>query len=252
MWVRHFWGPLQGAPSQFIDIQGFDLLTRGMSLRLRQPCLSVLCWVEKPGGPPAPNPCVHGCHGEQISPAALCHTHVGTFSLSSSLSFLSVTFYHAASPRGLPKRAFCPPTKPGVSWTSPYIYTVQRRAGSENPNASLPRTHGNRYISSLLWDLSECFVSKDMSGQVVNMRCRSPSPNNRQSYFNPQLEWRTDAPVKLHAKLDGVVCVISLCYFCTLTLVCLIKKIQQIKLTDMSKNQSTEINLIHSQKLHSS
>lgn len=69
---------------------------------------------------------LYGCHGEQISPAAICHTHVGTFSLSSSLSFLSLTFYHAASPRGLPKRAFCPLTMPGVSRTSPYIYSAKR------------------------------------------------------------------------------------------------------------------------------
>ena len=79
-----------------------------MSLRLRQLCLSVLCRAEKPGGPPTPRrpPPLYGCHGEQVSPAALCHTHVGTFSLSSSLSFLPLTFYRAASPRGLPKGSF--------------------------------------------------------------------------------------------------------------------------------------------------
>lgn len=127
MWVGHFWGPLQGALSHFIDIQGFDLPTTGMSLRLRQPCLSVLCRAEKPGGPQPPHPPLRGCHGEQISPAALCHTHVGTFSLSSSLSFLSLTFYHAASPRWLPKRALCTLTIPCVSQASPYIYRAKKR-----------------------------------------------------------------------------------------------------------------------------
>lgn len=78
------------------------------------------------GSPKSPRLSLCGCHGEQISPAALCHTHVGTFSLSSSLSFLSLTFYRAVSPRGLPKRAFCPLTMPGVSWTSLYIYSAKK------------------------------------------------------------------------------------------------------------------------------
>lgn len=150
MWVGHFWGPLQGAPSQFIDIQGFDPLTTGMSLRLRQPCLSVLCRAEKPGGPLAPRPPLHGCHGEQISPAALCHTHVGTFSLSSSLSFLSLTFYRAASPRGLPKRAFCPLTKPGVSWTSPYIYSAKKSSLWKSKGFSSQNTWQQIYFLSVV------------------------------------------------------------------------------------------------------
>lgn len=50
---RHFSGSLRGAHSHFIDIQGFDPVTTGMSLRLRQPGLLRLCRVEKPGGPPS-------------------------------------------------------------------------------------------------------------------------------------------------------------------------------------------------------
>lgn len=46
-------GALRGAHSQFIDIQGFDPLTTGMSLRLRQPGLYRSSRVEKPGGPPS-------------------------------------------------------------------------------------------------------------------------------------------------------------------------------------------------------
>lgn len=170
MWVGHFWGPLQGALSQYIDIQGFDPLTTGMSPGLRQPCLSVLYRAEKPGGPPAPLLPLHGCHGEQISPAALCHTHVGSFSLSSSLSFLSLTFYRAASPRGLPKSAFCPLTMPGVSWTSPYIYSVKKSRlwkskdfSSENTwqQICFPSVLGSErgfYIQENVWSGSEYTV----------------------------------------------------------------------------------------------
>lgn len=50
---RHISGALRGAQSHFIDIQGFDPLTTGMSLRLRQPGLYRLSRVEKPGGPPS-------------------------------------------------------------------------------------------------------------------------------------------------------------------------------------------------------
>lgn len=214
MWVGHFWGPLQGALSQFIDIQGFDPLTTGMSLRLRQPCLSVLCWAEKPGGPPDSRSPLHGCHGEQISPAALCHIHVGTFSLSSSLSILSLTFYRAASPRGLPKRAFCQLTMPGVLWTSPYINSAKKSRLWKCKGFSSKNAWQQIYFLSVEgfeW-VDGVFVSKDMSSQVVNPCCRSSSPNNNQSYFIPQLQqWRT---IMSAAKQAGVIC-----YYCIITLV---------------------------------
>lgn len=48
---RHIWGAPRGAHTHFIDIQGFDPLTTGMSPRLRQPGLYGSSRVEKPGGP---------------------------------------------------------------------------------------------------------------------------------------------------------------------------------------------------------
>ena len=77
-----------------------------MSLRLRQPYSPYCAGPKSQGVPPSPHPHVHGCHGEQISPAALCHTHADTFSLSSSLSFLSLTFYRAAPLRGTARESF--------------------------------------------------------------------------------------------------------------------------------------------------
>lgn len=180
MWVRHFWGPLQGALSQFIDIQGFDPPTTGMSLRLRQPCLSVLCRAKKPGGPSSPHPPVHGCHGEQISPAALCHTHVGTFSLSSSLSFFSLTFYHAASPRGLPKRAFCPLTMPGVSWTSLYIYSAKKSRLWKPKSFHSQNTWQQIYFLSVVGSKRAFWVQEHvMSGSEYPLQVnKSKKPSN--------------------------------------------------------------------------
>lgn len=168
MWAGHFRGPLQGAQSQFIDIQGFDLRTTGMSPGLNQPYLSLLCPAWKARGSSAPCPRLHGCHGEQISLAALCHTHSGTFSLSSSLSFLSLTLYHAASPRGLPKRAFCTLTIPVVPQPSEYIYSAEGNSlwNWKSKSFLFSSSYGNWRISSLLLDLWDHFGSTNTWGLI--------------------------------------------------------------------------------------
>lgn len=167
MWAGQFWGPLQGALSQFIDIQTFDLQTTGMSLRLRQPCLSVLYPAKKPRGPAAlglPLP-LHGCHGEQISSAALCHTHV-VFSFS---YFLSCCFTDGAARELSVHQLFL------VCHRYPHTYTVQRGTATENPTPSFPQMHAwqQLYSPCLLWNPSESFISKDVSGQVVKPCWRS-------------------------------------------------------------------------------
>lgn len=75
---RDFGGCGEGA-SQFIDIQGFDLVTTGMSQGLRQPRLSSLSPLKKAEGSPAARSPPRGCHGEHAERAALRHSHVGAF-----------------------------------------------------------------------------------------------------------------------------------------------------------------------------
>ena len=75
---RDFGGCGEGA-SQFIDIQGFDLVTTRMSQGLRQPRLSPLSPLQKAEGSPAARSPPRGCHGEHGERAALRHSHVGAF-----------------------------------------------------------------------------------------------------------------------------------------------------------------------------
>lgn len=80
-----------------------------------------------------------GCHGESMSLAAPCHTHVGTFCLSSSLPFFPLTFSPAVSQRGVIKKSFvdadsawvchghlcstCTVTKEGKNWKLKDFYS---------------------------------------------------------------------------------------------------------------------------------
>lgn len=158
MWTGQFWGPLQGALSQFIDIQAFDPLTTGMSLGLSQPCLSALCWPEKPGVPPRPSAPL--CMVVMVSKWVQQHYVTLMWALSHFLPFLlffpwlSMLFHCRACQRGLSVRWQCP-----ACHRHPYTYTVQRRAGSENSRASIPITHSNRNCTfslcceSCLWVL---------------------------------------------------------------------------------------------------
>lgn len=62
------WG-FEGRPSQFIDIQGFDLATMVVSLRLES-LASPHCELVKQKGLSACTP-QHCCHGEKREQAAL-------------------------------------------------------------------------------------------------------------------------------------------------------------------------------------
>lgn len=189
MWVGHFWGPLQGAPSHFIDIQGFDLLTTGMSLRLRQPCLSVLCRAEKPGVPRPPPPSARLSWWANQSGSTMSHScgHILSFFLSffSFSDFLSCCFTEGDAKESFlsTDNAWC------VTDIPIHTYTVQRRA------LKFQGLSFQKHMATDIFPLCLCFISKDMSSQVVNTRCRLPSPKSRQSYFIPQMEWRTVAPV---------------------------------------------------------
>lgn len=144
MWVGHFWRPLQGALSQFIDIQGFDPLTTGMSLRLRQPCLSVLCRAEKPGGPPSPPASL--CAVVMVSKSVRLHyvtlmwAHSLFLPLFLFFLWLSIVLFH----RGGCQRELSVRWQCLVCHGHPYTYTVQRRAASKKKKkkiqkASLPQ-----------------------------------------------------------------------------------------------------------------
>lgn len=122
-----FWEPLREGPSQFIDIQGFDPLTTGMSQRLRQPCLSSLCWAKKPGGSPA----VQAASAQlswwtNQSNGTMSHScgHILPFFLSffSFFDFPSCCFTMGTARES----AFCLLTMPGVSRTSPYMYSAKK------------------------------------------------------------------------------------------------------------------------------
>lgn len=220
MWVGHFWGPLQGALSQFIDIQGFDPLTTGMSLRLRQPCLSVLFWAEKPGGPPAPRPpYARLSWWANQSSNTMSHScgHILPFFLSffSFSDFLSCCFIEGAA-----KESFLSADNAWCVMDIPIHIQCKEEQALKIQGLLFPKHMATDIfpVCCGIWVGGLCFVSKDMSSQVVNPGCRSSSPNNDQSYFIPQLQqWRTVAPVMpiLPNKL--------VCYNCILTLVCLDK-----------------------------
>lgn len=99
----HFWGLLQGALNQFIDIQGFDPVTTGMSLRLRQPCLSLLCLCQKQrglqaeGSPPSPSTRLPWWAKQACSTLSQSCGHILPFFLFFFL--LPLSFFPAASPR---------------------------------------------------------------------------------------------------------------------------------------------------------
>lgn len=165
MCAGQFWGALWGALSQFIDIQAFDLLTTGMSPRLRQH--NVL--RQKANGPLALPLPLHGCHGEHMSPSAVCHIHVGTFSFSFPLSFLFLLWLSVmlfpyrvvgGHQRKLPKHWQCP-----VCHGHPHTtHTVQRGPSTVDSMAYFPKLPSNRILRCCgNWE-----TSTSVSGQVVS------------------------------------------------------------------------------------
>lgn len=107
--------------------------------------------------------------------------HILSFFLS---FFLSLIFYRAASPRGLPKRAFCPLTMPGVSWTSPYIYSA-KRALSVNPRTSHDQTHGNNHISCVVGSAHNKMLPLYVSAN--HQYVTSNNGLNRYHFYNPSM-----------------------------------------------------------------
>lgn len=100
-----------------------------MSQRLRQPCLSSLCWAKKPGGSPAlPPASAQLSWWTNQSSSTMSHScgHILSFFLSffSFFDFLSCCFTMGTAR----ERAFCLLTMPGVSWTSPYMYSAKKAA----------------------------------------------------------------------------------------------------------------------------
>lgn len=100
--------------------------------------------------------------GSPSRPACLCSvvmvsksvrqryvTVMWAHSLFHSLLLSFFDFLSGCFTGGLPKRAFCPLTMPGVSWTSPNIYSA-KRAVSVNPRTSHDQTHGNNHISCIV------------------------------------------------------------------------------------------------------
>lgn len=178
MRVGHFWGPLQGALSQFIDIQGFDPLTTGMSQRLRQPCLFVLCPPKSQGVPQPPPPASARLSwwanqsGRQHY-VTLMWAHSLFLPLFLFFVWLCIVLLHwGACQRELSVHWQCL-----VCHGHPHTCTVQWRAGSKNPKASLLKMHGNRYISSLLGDLlfySQGHVSSGGESTLQSTKSKYP------------------------------------------------------------------------------
>lgn len=230
MRVGHFWGPLQGALSQFIDIQGFDPLTTGMSQRLRQPCLFVLCPPKSQGVPQPRTPPLRGCHGEQISPAGSTMSHSCGHILSFFLFFFSSSdFVSCCFTEGPAKESFLSTYNAWCVMDIPIHVQCNEEQALKIQRLPFWKCMATD-IFPLCWGIC-CFIAKDMSVQVVNRHCSRPSPNTRQSYFIQQLGRGVVAPVMPH-------------YYLELPLVCLWNtvKVKLIKVTDKSKNLSTEIN----------
>lgn len=189
MWVGHFWGPMQGALSQFIDIQGFDPLTTAMSLRLRQPCLSVLWRAEKPASPP-PTRLSWWANQSGCTMSHSCGHILSFFLFFSFPDFLSCCFTERATKEGFRStdNAWC------VMDIPIHIHCKVEQALQVQ---WLPFPTHMETDLCLLFSETESFFYMQVYivNQVANPHWKSPS--NHQLYFIPQLEWRRVALLRV-------------------------------------------------------
>lgn len=183
MWAGQSWGQLRRTLSHFIDIQGFDLLTTGTALRLRQH----IVLHQRAKGSPRASSLV--CVVVMVSVWVRQHhvTLVGTFCLSSSLSFFPLTFSPAVSQRGVFKKSFvnadsawvchghlsstCTVTKEGKNWKWKDFYSQNAQkdfhyaVGAESESIHMAAQTDVRVLGTHIVILQEGWTTAVMSNE---------------------------------------------------------------------------------------